>query len=192
MMEGNSAFVSMLYSRLLWVAASEFPDEARRQWQQTAVMASVYAFAAITVDGSRCGDRSAPAHRQEQLLTVWNPEVWRFASTLSAEERQTVARLAVLIERKTAQRRDVTGDVDFLCRAGLEETSYNLQHGTQKEETPVPGQIGRRITLTGDGKYVPSERPDSEWRKDSASVRAGLPAALAGLLESLAATVPPR
>jgi hypothetical protein len=187
MLEGNSAWIAMLYSRLLWVGASGLPEEHRRNLRQTAVMAAVYAMAAITVDGTRCGDRSAPAHRREQLMMEWNPEIWRFAATLTPEERDTIAALAVKIEQRTAARRDSIGDVDFLCRAGMEETAYNLRHGTQKEDPPKPGQIGRRIVLTGDGRYVPSQRPEAEWRKDAAAARTALPAQLAQLLNGLAA-----
>jgi hypothetical protein len=188
MLEGNSAFIAMLYSRLLWVAGSGLPEGPRRNLQQTALMASLYAYAAIGIDGMRCGDRSAPSHRREQLLSEWNPPIWRFAAELTLEERSAVTGLAVVIEQRTAERRDAVGDVDFLCRSGLEETSYNLSHGTQREEPPLPGQIGRRIVLTGDGKYVPSERSEAQWRKDAAAARAALPAELSGLLGALAGT----
>jgi hypothetical protein len=190
MLEGNSAFVTMLYSRLLWVAAEGLPDEPKSQLRQTALMASFYALAAIRVDGARCGDRSAPGHRLDQLMTGWSPEIWRFASTLTPEQRETIVKVAVGIEAKTAARRDSTGDVDFLCRSGMEETSYNLQHGTQREAPPAPGQIGRTIVLTGDGKYVPSQRPEAEWRKDAVAARAALPAELGGLMAALSAATP--
>jgi len=181
MMEGNTAFVSMLYSRLLWVAAQNFPEEPKRQWRQTAVMASLYALAAIRVDGTRCGDRSAPAHRVNQVMT-WNPELWPFARTLSDAERETLVKLAMAIEARTAEKREAMGDVEFLCRAGLEETQYNLEHGTAKEVTSAPGRIGRTVVLTGDGKYKPSERPEAERTAEAARVRASLPAELASFL----------
>jgi hypothetical protein len=190
MLEGNSAFVTMLYSRLLWVAAGGLPEEPKSQLGQTALMAAFYALAAIRVDGSRCGDRSAPGHRADQLMMEWNPEIWRFAATLTPAQRETILKVAVGIEAKTAARRDAVGDVDFLCRAGMEEMSYNLQHGTQKEAPPAPGQIGRTIVLTGDGKYVPSQRPEAEWRKDAAAARAALPAELGQLMAALAAPAP--
>jgi hypothetical protein len=120
-------------------------------------------------------------------MMEWNPEIWRFAATLTPSERSTIARLAAAIEARTAARRDAQGDIDFLCRAGMEETAYNLRHGTQKEAPPLPGQLGRRIILSGDGKYVPSRRPEAEWQKDAAAVRAGLPAELARFIETVAA-----
>ena len=187
MVEGNSAFVSMLYSRLLWVAAAGLPETQRHQLRQTAVMATLYAQAAITIDGARCGDRSAPQHRSEQLLS-WNPEIWPFIAALSAEERQHIVDIAVMGERRTADRRDAIGDVDFLCRAGLEETQYNLTHGSAREVPSAPGVIGRTIELRGDGGYVPSQAPESEWRARAATLRAQLPADLTAYLASAASS----
>ncbi|HEY0087097.1 MAG TPA: hypothetical protein VGB65_14460 [Allosphingosinicella sp.] len=175
--EGNSAFVAMLYSRLLWTAAEGLPEEPQREWRETAAMMTLYAQAAIMVDGQRCGDRSAPANRSQQLLE-WNPEIWPFIGSLKAEERKRLVDVAVLVEGKTAARRDALGDVDFLCRGGMEEIQYNLIHGTSREEAPRPGVIGRQIVLAGDGKYKPSERPQAEWTAGAAKMR---PTLLAGL-----------
>lgn len=185
-LEGNSAFVTMLYSRLLWVAAGGLPDEPKRQWRQTAAMMTLYAYSAIAVDGSRCGDRSAPANRVQQLM-AWNPEVWPFIASLTEEERQTLVTIAVAIEARTAPRRDEIGDVDFLCRSGMEETQYNLTHGTAREVPPAPGMIGRQVVLSGDGKYKPSERPEAERAAAAAEKRAALPSALAQMVAGFAA-----
>src|SRR3954470_17430970 len=87
MLEGNSAFVTMLYSRLLWVATEGLPDAPKSELRQTALMAAFYALAAIQIDGTRCGDRSAPGHRADQLMMEWNPQIWRFAATLTPEQR---------------------------------------------------------------------------------------------------------
>jgi hypothetical protein len=185
LVEGNSAFVAMLYSRLLWVASAEMPDQPKSELRQTALMAAAYALAAIRVDGTRCGDRTAPGRRIDQLMTEWNPEIWRYPATLTAEQRANVVKVALAIEARTASRRAAIGDVDFLCRAGMEETTYNLAHGTRKEVPTAPGRIGRTIELTGDGRYVPSQRPEAEWRKDSEAARDRLPTDLARLLEGL-------
>ncbi|HEY0026375.1 MAG TPA: hypothetical protein VGC35_00740 [Allosphingosinicella sp.] len=184
-LEGNSAFVAMLYSRLLWTAAGGLPEEPQRDWRQTAATMTLYAQAAIMVDGQRCGDRSAPANRSQQLLG-WNREIWPFIGSLGAEERQRLVDLAVLLEARTAARRDAAGDVDFLCRGGMEEIQYNLVHGTSREEAPRPGVFGRQIVLEGDGKYKPSERPQAEWSGGAAKVRPTLSAGLAAMTDTVA------
>ncbi|HEX8580105.1 MAG TPA: hypothetical protein VF655_11000 [Allosphingosinicella sp.] len=171
--EGNSAFVAMLYSRLLWGASEQMPEAPKREWRTTAAMMTLYAQAAINIDGARCGDRSAPAHRGEQLLG-WNREVWPFIASLTPEEQRTLVEVAVMVEQKTAPRRDAAGDLDFLCRGGLEETQYNLTHGSAREVPKTPGTIGRQIVLSGDGKYKPSERPEAEWRAEASAKRAKL------------------
>jgi hypothetical protein len=185
MMEGNSVFVTMLYSRLLWAATQNLADEPKSQVRQTAAMATLYAYAATIIDGKRCGDATAPSHRLEQLMT-WNPEVFPFLASLSPEQRKVLADVAVRVESHTASRRDRIGDVEFLCRAGMEETQYNLQHGSAREVPTSPGSFGRTIELSGDGKYRPSERPESEWRADAARLRASLPTDLSGFVEGIA------
>jgi len=186
MMSGETAWITMLYARSLWAAADRTPPALRNQLRQTAVMATLYARAAIQIDGARCGDRTAPVHRLEQLAG-WNREVWTFLASLPEADRSTILKLVPLLEKRTAFRRDQQGDVDFLCRAGLEETSYNLQHGGSREVPAKPGQIGRQIELYGDGKYKPSERPQTEWKAEAERRRAELPAELAKQVAGLSA-----
>lgn len=180
MLEGNSAFISMLYARQLWILANHLPAEKAVPVKRTAAMATVYAYAAITVDGVRCGDRSAPSRRAEQLMT-WIP-IWPFIRSLSAEERQALTQIVVALESRTAAQRGASGDVDFLCRNGLEEMRYNMEHGTAREVPTPAGGIGRTVELYGDGNYEPSVRPESEWRPEAMEARSSLPAELSTLI----------
>jgi hypothetical protein len=181
MTEGNTAFISMLYSRLLWVAAGGLPEQQKHQWRQTAAMATLYAFAAMKIDGARCGDRSAPSHRIDQL-GMWNPELWPFVRTLTTAEREILVKVTVGLEASTAPKREAIGDVEFLCRAGLEEMQYNLTSGTSLEVPTRPGGFGKTIEATGDGKYRPSERPEAEWRTEATKQRSSLATDLSRLL----------
>jgi hypothetical protein len=101
-------------------------------------------------------------------------------------------KLVPLLERRTAARRDEQGDVAFLCRTGLEETSYNLQHGGSREVAARPGQIGRQIELYGDGKYKPSERPPAEWKAEAERRRTALPGTIATEVATLSVSKPAR
>jgi hypothetical protein len=103
-----------------------------------------------------------------------------------------IVKLVPLLERRTAARRDEQGDVEFLCRSGLEETSYNLQHGGSREVAARPGQIGRQIELYGDGKYKPSERPQAEWKAEAERRRTALPGTIAAEVATLSASKPAR
>lgn len=186
MLEGRSAFVTMLYSRLLWAAAGGLPEYERGQMRQTAAMTTLYAYGAIRIDGTRCGDRSAPMRRAEQLMG-WNPEIWPFLAALPPREREQVLMVAVAIEARTAARRDAAGDTAFLCRGGLEETQYNLAHGSARQVPTPPGGIGTTIELSGDGRYRPSETPETERRGRAAELRAALAADLADFAASATA-----
>ena len=181
MMDGRSAFLTMLYSRLLWVAATGLPDAEKSKLRQTAAMTTLYAYAAIAVDGSRCGDRSAPSRRLDQLM-LWNPDIWPFIGSLPAIDREQVLEVAVALEKHTAAKRDLSGDIEFLCRAGLEEMDYNLKHGSSREVPTPPGSIGRTIELSGDGKYKPSLRDEQEWRPEAAKLRSSLHSSLSQLV----------
>lgn len=183
MMAGETAFVTMLYARLLWSATEGMPPEQASPLRQTAGMAMLYAQAAIQIDGARCGDRSAPSHRLTQLAS-WIPGMWTFIGSLSEQDRAVMLALVPRLEQRTAASRDQRGDVDFLCRSGLEETTYNLKHGKAREVPAKPGQIGRQIELSGDGKYQPSVRPEAEWKVEAEKLRASLPERLAAQLAS--------
>jgi hypothetical protein len=188
MLEGNSAWIAMLYAKMLWSLSDRSPPEVAGEVRQTAVMAILYAHAAIGVDGARCGDRSAPSHRLDQLMG-WEPGIWSFLREMTPAHRQRAVDLAVLIENRTRARRDSRGDVEFLCRAGMEEMSYNMTHGAMREVEPSPGQIGRQIVVDGDGKYRPSVREEKTWRPEAEAARAGL---RSRLMQLVAAMVGPR
>lgn len=184
MMSGETAYVTMLYARSLWTVSERVPERTQVQLRETAAMATLYAYAAIQIDGTRCGDRSAPAHRIQQL-SAWNPEIWPFIGSLPEADKTMILKLVPALERHSAVKRDRQGDVEFLCRAGLEETTYDLQHGGSREVAPKPGQIGRQVELYGDGKYKPSERPEAEWKPEAERRRAALPASLAAQISGL-------
>lgn len=185
LMEGNSAWIAMLYAKLLWSVADRSPPEAAGELRQTAVMAALYAYAAIGIDGARCGDRSAPSNRLNQLIG-WEIGIWAFLTEMTPEHRQRAINLAVLIEERTRARRDSKGDVEFLCRAGMEEMSYNMAHGTMREIEAKPGQFGRQIVVDGDGKYRPSVREDKVWRPEAQAARSSLRARIAKLVADVA------
>ncbi|MGH6781840.1 MAG: hypothetical protein ACREB5_07035 [Sphingomonadaceae bacterium] len=177
MIEGNSAFIAMLYARNLWMLSAELPQEQRDQLREMAVLATLYASAAIVVDGTRCGDVTAPGNRATQLATLI-PEIPTFLDKMPLERRKMVVEGALLTEQRTAARRDARGDVAFLCMGGMEEIQYNLRHGTAKEAPQKPGQIGRNIQVFGDGHYRPSVTEEKIWKPRAEAARVGLRARL--------------
>jgi len=65
-----------------------------------AVLVVLYAMELMHVDGVKCQDPSAPAHRRDQLFGEFRP-IWKYAATLSDEERATIVRAAVKLEQVT-------------------------------------------------------------------------------------------
>lgn len=178
-LEGNSAAVPFIQSRLLWSVASSNPRLA--DLKMTAASALLYVLVVVRIDGARCGDRTAPNDRFFKIAHAGR-ELLAFAAAASPDDREQMISLAELAERKTALVRDEKGDVDFVCRYGLEETTYNMTHGSAREVPEQPGQFGRQIVLSGDGNYKPSVRPEADWKPEVAKLRASLHADLEALL----------
>ena len=177
--QGSSAAVPFAHSRLLWSVSESDPRLAGLKI--SAASALIYVLAVVRIDGTRCGDRTAPSDRFIKIASAGR-ELLAFAAAASPEDRADLITLVELVERKTAAVRDERGDVDFVCRYGLEETTYNLSHGSAREVPTEPGQFGRQILLSGDGTYKPSLRPDSEWKPQAAKLRASLRADLEAML----------
>lgn len=180
-MAGTSAAVPFVYSRLLWAMADGSSDPRANGLKQTAVAAWLYVVGTTGIDGARCGDRTAPADRRLRIISMGR-DLLAYGAQLPPNEREQAVFVATAIEQRTAAVRDQQGDAQFLCRYGMEETTYNLRNGTAKERAPKPGELGRRIELTGDGKYTPSTRPEAIWRPEAEAARATLSANLAALL----------
>jgi hypothetical protein len=177
--EGNSAAVPFVHGRLLWSAAG---DDARLAGlKDSAVGSLLYVLAVVRIDGTRCGDRTAPIDRYVKIVSAGR-EMLQYAATAGPEDRDQMITLAELVERRTAAVRDEKGDIDFVCRFGMEETTYNLRHGSARELPNKPGQIGRQVELSGDGNYRPSVRHDADWKPEAAKLRASMRADLEALL----------
>lgn len=179
--EGETALLPILYATSLWQVAEGLPVERRSEVRGTAAAALIYSYAVTFVDGSRCGDRSAPAHRRDQAMGLIR-DFWQEVRAYPLERRKMIAWIALAVEKQTADARDAKGDVDFMCRFGMEEMTYNLKHGTMEERPPMPGQFGRQIAVTGDGKFKPSTVPEANWRPAMAKAREDLPSVVLGLL----------
>lgn len=170
--EGSSAFVAMMYAQELWAMAEQLPPAAADQVRQTAAFALLHAYGATTTDGARCADVSAPQHRRDQIAALV-PGLWTYVARLPAPTREKLVAAALLLDARTAARRQATGDEAFMCRDGMDEAIYNLRHGTVRERQTPRGQIGRTMITSGDGRYEP--KLVNEARSAMAAARAKLP-----------------
>ena len=180
---GSSAAVPFVYSRLLWSMVDGSSDPRANGLKQTAVAALLYVIGTTGIDGARCGDPSAPADRRLRIVSMGR-DLIAYGAKLPPNEREQAVFVATAIEQRTAAVRDRQGDAQFLCRYGMEEITHNLRHGPAKERSAKPGELGRQIELTGDGKYVPSIRPEAIWRPEAEKARSTLLADLTALLSA--------
>lgn len=180
-MQGTTALIPMMYARTLWAATESAPEQMKVGLRSTAAAAMLYTYAVTLIDGARCGDKSAPQHRRDQLLT-FIPGFWSEIKSYSIETRQTILAVAVGMEQRTAAIRDSKGDVDFMCTNGMEEMTYNLRHGSVKEAPARPGVYGRHMSVIGDGTYKPSLLDEKTWKPVAEKARADLSGALVKML----------
>jgi hypothetical protein len=63
---GAAIYLSILYASDLWRGSnSNLDGKASHEWKKTALMVMFYAYDITYVDGVKCADKSAPAHRRE-------------------------------------------------------------------------------------------------------------------------------
>jgi hypothetical protein len=182
LMGGASAFINFVYAHDLWRVAASLPGGQAAGLKETAVLMLLYAYELIAIDGLKCQDVSAPAHRRDQLLTLY-PQTWKHIADLSDDRIAAVVRTALAMENSIAPMR---GDDDFLCRDGLDETQEALARNGDKPlaELPTPpGQFGRTKVVPSNPDYKPKFLPKEIWTTKQAEVRAAMPRQLSQLVE---------
>lgn len=182
-MSGESPAVAILYARLLWDSTEDIDPAAQRENRKNVAIAILYADSAISIDGLRCEDGSAPGNRRAQLAMML-PKLPAFIARLNKAERQSMVGTVAMLERDTAARRASNPDIDYLCSSGMDEMAYNIDHGTTNTLLDQPGGW-RHVKVTGDGSYKPKLVPEATWQAESAKVRAKLPQSLSQLVEHL-------
>jgi hypothetical protein len=190
----GGVYLSLIYMTDLWDVASLLatsPAQARNadQMKQSAVFIGLYSYALIDIDGARCADPTAPAHRLDQLFHG-RPGIWTFAPTIPKEQATKMLKYVALLEAGTASSRKSD---DVLCMGGSNSTGmtgimYGLLASAQsrkpmKEDAPKPGQIGHTYTLPPPPDDVLFLKPEV-WKGGQDKLRADLPAHLATLIET--------
>jgi hypothetical protein len=184
-LEGNSAFVPMMYGLTLWLSTEKVPDGVyKRSTRATAVASMLYFYGVIGIDGARCADPTAPINRLNQFPQII-PDLMSYIATMSPEQQKDVVEVAVGVEAKTAKKRDEVGDLDFMCVGGLRQISYGLSKGGATTELPAkPGQFGRQIGVDGSG-YKPESLPAKIWQPVAKKAREEMSARLERLIASI-------
>lgn len=112
----------------------------------------LYAYELVAIDGVKCEDERAPAHRLDQLFSTF-PYVSKHIASL---------RNAASLSRSTSPSAWGTqhADDDFLCRDGLEQMREAPQKNGDKplHEERRPGYVGKTVDVPTNPDYQPKFR----------------------------------
>lgn len=179
LLSGGWYFVSVLYSRDLWsIGALAKVDDPQKDLRLTAGMVTLYTAAVILVDGSKCEDRTAPAHRMDQLFQA-RVATLAFMKRQPPVNKQKAIELAVALEAKTAAAR---GSDDLVCRDGMAEMRAGLERGTQHTVPTAPGAFGKSVAVEAPPDWHPTILPEQDYVPKQEAARAKLKTTLANFV----------
>jgi hypothetical protein len=181
---GATAFINFSYIANLDRVSTALGDVRGAEMKKTAILMLLYTYEVILIDGTKCKDVSAPAHRKDQLLMTF-PNVAKSIAAISDADMDTLVKRAIKWEGLTAPRR---ADDDFLCRNGLVEmqaamTKYG-KDATREVPTP-PGGVGKTMEVKTDPDYKPEFLGTEVWSPKQAELRASMPDILSKLVSGV-------
>ncbi len=172
-------FVSWLYARELWSDANQATvGTLQRDMRLTAGAVTLYTAAVILVDGSKCEDQTAPAHRMDQLFQA-RAGTLAFMKQQQPANKQTAIDFAVALEAKTAAAR---GSDDLVCRDGMAQMRAGLERGIQHPVPNAPGAVGKTVAVEAPSDWRPTILPEQNYIPKQEIARAKLRAMLANLV----------
>jgi hypothetical protein len=196
LLQGASAYISFVYVFDLRLAASvaalnaeRLPNaaisagEAKRaaELEEDAVLVLLYAFELVAIDGMKCQDVTAPAHRRDQLFQIY-ADIWRDIAEMPEDRRTRLIAAALDVERRTASLR---ADDDFLCRNGIEERRAALAKNADPPvtETQQPSAPGKTVEVLVDPDYQPKFLAPEVSLPKQVEIRAAMPKRLPQMIE---------
>ncbi|HEX3363486.1 hypothetical protein [Phenylobacterium sp.] len=184
---GGNILFDIAYVNTLWKTAGSMPAPASDQMRQTAVAFALYQLALIDLDGPRCKDPTAPAHKFQLAMTNW-PMIFRYGQSLPPQDQEVVKQVALKLEWATAP---VRANDPALCRGGLAEMQANLQAGAKPQEVPAdpsrpPGVYlpGKNYAIPHIVDYKPEYLAEALWKPIVEARRAKLPETFASWLKA--------
>jgi TonB family protein len=154
--------------------------EPENDFRITAGLLTLYTYELILIDGAKCEDQSAPAHRVEELLQSGGPAL-AFLRSQSNEFVAHVIDNAIAMEAKTAPLRK---EDDLLCRDGMEQMKAGMERGTQHEIATAPGHTGKTTAVEAPADWAPTFLPPEKYKPAQDKARADMKANLLLLVDS--------
>jgi len=171
-LNGSPIYIAFTYARVLLSIASTLPDDQASGLRGTAMAALLYAASASLAEDRQCADQTAWGNRFQQLSQ------WISSSgllELSTRERHMAATVALAIEQRSWERRQLENDAAFLCMNGMQAMNAGIAAGAVREAEPVEGQIGRQVKVTVPKGFVYERRDNAVWWPEAEAVRAQFP-----------------
>lgn len=164
MLKGGGVVIPLIYLQDLWRAGVSAPPPSGDDAKRTAGMILLYILALIEVDGTQCGDQTAPNSHFLQISAQGQP-ILAYMRTIPAAQRMSIGTMALWLESATALVRSTD---ETLCQGGQEETANR-----------------------GVAGYKPRILSQEAWKPKRAEIRAKMPAVLTRLLSDAPAGAPP-
>lgn len=148
---GGSVFLDAAYALDLLAAGHDGRDPAAdARTRENAVVAALYAVAAIQTDGVKCADSQGPAARRRQFGTILRP-IWDELRKLPDDRVALDLGRALATERARADARPAD---DYLCRGRTADIPDVLAAGAAQREPHfldqkewLPRQVAARAQL---------------------------------------------
>lgn len=179
--EGEGSLLDVLYLRDLWnlgnIVKNDDPNDDTRL---AAGLIWLYTYEVIAIDGAKCEDRTAPAHRVEQLITL-NPDraVLAYLRAQSPATKAKFVDYAISYERQTAPLRK---EDDLLCRDGLDQMKSGIEAGTTHDVPTPPGGVGKTVAVEAPPGYTPKYLPAATYLPLQGQARASMNTTLLKIL----------
>lgn len=177
---GGPSLLGFTAIRDTWkVGVNVKEPDPNKDFRITAGMLTLYTYEIILIDGAKCEDQTAPAHRVEQPLKFGGPAL-AYLKTQSNEFVAYTVDSAIALEKKTATLRK---EDDLLCRDGMEQMKAGMERGKQHEVTTPSVDIGKTIAVEAPRNWAPTFLPPEKYRPLQDQARAGMKSALSQLVQ---------
>jgi hypothetical protein len=176
---GGGLPLVLVYMQSLWDAGRSNPNaDPDKDLRVTAALMLLYTYALIGVDGVKCEDVSAPAHRLDQVLEMDAP-ILKFLKARPQKLKDKLVAGVIGYEKFTAPLRK---DDDVLCRGGLHEMMAGFESGTTHQEPTTTGQAGQSYVVEAPPGYAPEFLAPKAYQPLQVKARAALKAKLTQLV----------
>jgi hypothetical protein len=177
---GGGFMLTFVYALKLWqVGNLAKNDDPMHDLRISSGFITMYSYELIVIDGAKCGDRSAPSHRLDQLF-MSNGAALAYLKGRPDDFKAKLVEGAIAMEKKTAPWRPLD---DLLCRDGLEQMQAGIKAGTTHEVPNTTGHFGKTVAVETPPGWEPRILPPEQYTAQQEEARRNMKAALLKLIQ---------